>query len=234
MIERKTKPIGNFLDYWFKNTTNKIVVLLLLTDLNFITLHIIHYSSDFLNDINWSITKDRGYAEFFQYIKEGWIVITLLFCWIKTYALYYFSWMVFFLYTLLDDNLEIHESFGLDLAILFNFQPAYGLRGIDFGELLISIISYSVIFILLGISYYRSRPEGRKVSNNLLFLVAALAFCGVVLDMVDIMLLQFENRLLTLYSQIAEDGGEMVVMSVILYYVLTLNPKDGLNAGSAK
>ena len=222
------------MDYWFKNTVNKILVLLLLTDLSFIILHVIHYSSDFLNDINWSIAKDQGYAEFFQYIKEGWIVITLLLCWIKTYAFFYLSWMVLFLYALLDDSFEIHEWVGLDLAIFFNFQPAYGLRGVDFGELLVSMIAYSLIFALVGISYYRSNPEGRKVSNNLLFLVAALAFFGLVLDMVDILVLQFENRMLTLYSQIAEDGGEMVVMSVILYYVLSLDPKNEINAGQTK
>jgi len=43
--------------------------------------------------------------------------------------------------------------------------------------------------------------------------------------MVDIMVLKFENRLLSIYSQIAEDGGEMGVISLILYYVLSLNPK---------
>lgn len=222
--------MGNFLDYWFKNTINKILILLLLTDLCFIILHIIRDSSNYLNDINWSITKDQGYAELFQYTKEFWIVITLLLCWIKTRALIYFSWMVLFFYALLDDSFEIHEWVGLDLAIYFNFQPAYGLRGVDFGELLVSMIAYSLIFVLVGISYYRSSPEGRKVSNNLLFLVAALAFCGIVLDMVDVLVLQFENDMLTLYSQIAEDGGEMVVMSIILYYVLSLDPKNEINA----
>ncbi len=90
---------------------------------------------------------------------------------------------------------------------------------------MVSLISYSVIFVLLAISYYRSSLEQRRISNNLVFLFAVLAFCGLVLDMVDIMVLKFENRLLSIYSQIAEDGGEMGVISLILYYVLSLNPK---------
>jgi hypothetical protein len=129
------------------------------------------------------------------------------------------------LYVLLDDSLEIHEGFGLEVAIYFNFQPAYGLRGRRLWRKLVSLISYSVIFVLLAISYYRSSLEQRRISNNLVFLFAVLAFCGLVLDMVDIMVLKFENRLLSIYSQIAEDGGEMGVISLILYYVLSLNPK---------
>lgn len=229
-MARKIKLFSEkFLDHWFDNPVNKILVLLLFTDLCFIILHIIHSSSGSLDSLNWSIAKDQGYAEMFQYTKVSWIVITLLLCWIKTRAFFYFSWMILFLYVLLDDSLEIHEGFGLDVAIYFNFQPAYGLRGVDFGEILVSLVSYSVIFVLLAISYYRSGTEQRRISNNLAFLFAALAFCGLVLDMVDILVLKFESSLLSLYSQIAEDGGEMVVISIILYYVLSLNPKREIN-----
>lgn len=215
-----------FFEFWFNNTRNKILVLLILADICFIFLSIIHETFNFLNDANWSITKDRGFAEIFQYIKEAWIFIILFFCWIRSFTLLYFSWTFLFFYILIDDSLQIHERFGSKLASFFDFQPAFGLRSIDFGELIIYLVSFSLIILLLAISFYKSSLEERKISKNLFFLLAGLAFFGIFLDFLDVIVNYMEYHSITIFTETVEDGGEMLMISIITYYVLNLDPQN--------
>jgi hypothetical protein len=64
----------------------------------------------------FAITKDLGYPEIYQYIKELWIVVLLLSVLIKTRVGSYSVWALIFLYILIDDALRIHETYGLYIA----------------------------------------------------------------------------------------------------------------------
>jgi len=208
----------------FEGTTNKLLVLLILTDFGFILGHIL-LRFDFLAGKQWNITTERGYAESFQYIQEIWITTTLFIYGIKTLALNYFSWSILYSYILLDDYFQIHERLGSDLVSLFNYHPAFGLRAQDIGETSVFTIFGVFFLVILLFSYKRSNLHTRNISNNLFFLLASLTVFGFIADMIHSVVDEvIGNDLLSLYFEIIEDGGEMLVMSIIVWYVLCINP----------
>ena len=78
-------------------STTKFLVLLLLADLVFVLLQI-PYKLHIISNINFWIEQGRGYAEVYQFIKEYWIVLMLLFIAIKRSHVIYFAWSLLFGY----------------------------------------------------------------------------------------------------------------------------------------
>ena len=48
---------------------DRLLILLIITDIIFIILHIFHYYTGILNDGGWNIQRERGFAEVFQYLQ---------------------------------------------------------------------------------------------------------------------------------------------------------------------
>jgi hypothetical protein len=199
---------------------NKLLVVLLLTDLVFIILHVLHVDTGLLNDSLYSLSRDRGYAEFFQYSKEFWIAVLLLLMGIKQRRGLYTVFSFLFLYFLIDDSFEFHERFGAFLADLLHLQPAFGLRAVDFGELLVSALFGLLFLIPIVIFYLLADRTSRQVAIYLVGMIVVLVGFGVVLDMVEIL---FTQTALGRILVIIEEGGEMVVMSFITWFVFRLN-----------
>lgn len=128
------------------------------------------------------------------------------------------SWGTLFLCFLIDDAGQIHEMLGFTVARLFFPAPIFGFREQDIGELFVVGVAGLLLVLLIGIAHFRSRPELRTMSRPLVALVAALLFFGVVIDVTDMMLVDAPKILYYGYRML-EDAGEMVVMSVICWYV---------------
>jgi surface polysaccharide O-acyltransferase-like enzyme len=92
----------------------------------------------------------------------------------------------------------------------------FGLRAVDFGELAVTAFFASILFGVIGVAYYRSDHDARSFSRSMLLLLVALAVFGVVFDMVHVMI---KGPAWEFALEIVEDGGEMVVMSVIMRFV---------------
>ena len=204
------------MNFNIEKQSTKFLMLLIIGDLAFIFLHSI-YKLNILSDILFSIDKDGGYAEIFQYIKEYWIVVLLLILSIKSKCLIYFSWSLLFIYLLLDDSLQIHENLGHYLVIRFDFQPMLQLRAQDFGELSVSMFFGFFLFTFIGISYLFSDKFAKRISKYLLILVLFLAFFGVLVDMLHVAIPWGKP-----FFALLEDGGEMIIMSIIVWYVFDL------------
>jgi hypothetical protein len=204
------------MNFQIEKASTKVLFLLLLADLAFMLAHGI-YTMGLVSSYVYSIDSDGSYAELFQYIKEYWIVIILFVIAIRRKHIIYFAWSSLFMYFLLDDSLKIHESFGKYLAEYFEFQPMFQLRAQDFGELSVSIFFGLLLFTLIGVSYLFSDNVAKRISKYLLILVFSLAFFGVIVDMLHTIIPWG-------YSLIGfiEDGGEMLVMSIIVWYVFNL------------
>ena len=200
--------------------TVRFLYLLLLVDAIFIVLHIVHTYTNLLPELIFSIEQDRSYAEMFQYIKELWIVALLFFMAIRNMKLTYFLWACLFVYLLLDDSFRLHERLAYFVVTWFGIQPEFGLRALDIGELVVS--SCIGIFFLVAIwaVYYKSSFSERRTAKRLGALVVLLAVFGVLLDMLHILIHGFGAAIV---AGMIEDGGEMIVMSVITWYVFTLN-----------
>ncbi|MFD1162295.1 MULTISPECIES: hypothetical protein [Hwangdonia] len=194
-----------------------MLLILISTDLIFIALHTFYVYGMIDGNSYFSLEKDFGYSEIFQYLKEYWSFLLLFFVFVDKQKLTYLIWSAFFLYLLLDDSLSIHENVGEYLANYFNIQPRFNLRSVDFGEILVSFLVGFAFLILFLFTYIKGKIEEKIVIKNLAVLVFALAFFGVFIDVLHIALPFGENKL-----AVIEDGGEMIVLSILLWYIFNL------------
>ena len=207
----------------FEYERDKILVLLLITDAIFVLFHILNVYTDLLSSSLYSLKRDQGYGEFFQYTKELWIAVLFLILGFKKKKGVYFAFAMLVFFFLFDDYFSLHEQLGIFIAQMLNFQPALGLRGIDFGELLFSAvigILFLVLFILFSLI---SDRQTRLMILYMLIFIVLLAGFGVLLDMTEVII---KNSAVSRVVAIFEEGGEMFVMSWILWFVMRINLYD--------
>ena len=169
-----------------------------------------------------SVSKDGGYAEYFQYAKLATIVVLLyLVARVKRSALIG-GWGIIFFILLADDALKIHERGGARLADWFSFSAMYNLRAVDYGELMVfALWGLIAIAILTVTSRIDRSPTAREVSKGLFLLLLGLACFGGLFDMLHIAAANTWELSATgnnLFDAV-EDGGEMVVVSLVLGFV---------------
>ncbi|MEM8722896.1 MAG: hypothetical protein AAGE84_27035 [Cyanobacteria bacterium P01_G01_bin.39] len=208
----------------------KLAILLLIIDSLFILSHGIYWLTE-TNLINFPlskvfmhkdllpITEDQGYPEFFQYIKELWIALLLGFGYWQRKNLLFLAWSLLFSYLLLDDALIIHEKIGARFSHLFT--DSFGLRSIDYGEVLISAIVGMFFLILIKWGYSQSSSVERKYCKFLILFLLALALVGIVFDLMHVIFM--DNYYLNVIFALLEDGGEHIVMSFTLAFVYKIN-----------
>jgi hypothetical protein len=210
----------------FELEKDKLLLLLILTDLGFILLHILHTYTPLFMDPLFSLERDRGYAEVFQYVKESWIAALLFMLGTKKRRLVYFGFSFLFIYLLLDDSFQLHEELGWVVAEFIPFDPAeFGLRRKDFGELIVTGSFGALFFTLIAIGYWRSDGATKRVSRCIVAMILLLAFFGVLIDILHTILWIKEVGPILELGMI-EDGGEMLVMSVITWFVFRLDPAN--------
>lgn len=207
-------------DHWVV----KLFCLFLATDIAFIILHLIFSHGALTSNVNFSLERDRGYSEIFQYVKEYWSALLLGFLAIQARSLLYLSWSGLFFYLLLDDSMKIHERLGSFISKEFSFSPMFGLRAIDLGELTVSALVGLFFLAAIAINYRWGDRFSKKVSKSLIKLLFALAFFGIVVDMLHIGLsrLPLVGRFFDRLLGIVEDGGELIVMSLIVCFLFSL------------
>ncbi|MEE8224995.1 MAG: hypothetical protein V3R42_04680 [candidate division NC10 bacterium] len=206
-----------------RRESTKLLILLLSADCLLIVLHIGHISTGYFADPNYSILRQRGFGEVFQYVKQYWIGLLFLYLAITRRSPLYFSWALLFGYLLIDDSFAVHERLGIKISSYMNFSPALRLRAQDFGELAVYAFFGLFFLALTGITYYFSDSSVRRSCRPLFLLLLALVFFGVGMDLFHIMVRSpvWDHILGTI-----EDGGEMLVMSVIVWFVFLLPSQE--------
>jgi hypothetical protein len=200
------------------------LLLLLFADFVFIALHSINFLSTRLNNPSFSIEKDGSYPELYQYFKWFLIIVLLIQVSVMRKSLSYIAWVLVFTYFLCDDALEIHETIGNHIARKFSLTPPFGLRRLDLGELAVSAIAAIILLSFVIQAYRHGSSAFKKMSRDMLLLIIALVFFGVVVDMVHIAI-QSDWKVKFILGVI-EDGGEMLVASLMLWYVFQLTVRD--------
>jgi hypothetical protein len=199
--------------------------LFLSADLIYIILHILYKTTTLLNSSYFSVKRDLGYSEFFQYMKFLWIIILLIYLVKRSKIWGFLAWAAVFLYFLADDAFQLHENVGEIIAGNLDFVPPFNLRLQDIGELAVYAIAGAVLLLGVALSYWRGSKTFRGISIDLLLLISILVFFGVVVDMAEIAadLGVFVKETLGLI----DDGGEMIVTSVMAWYIFRLALRDG-------
>lgn len=197
----------------------KYLFILLTIDLILIILHISRSAFGFPQKSAFSIAQERGYAEIFQYLKALAIVYILYKSGTQRSEKLYLTWSGMYAFIFLDDLLGLHEKGGKLAATLLPASLPFNVQGEDLGEVLFSLCVYGLLGTLILISSFRSEPVVRKSTQPLIFLLILLFFTGGVLDLVHSMITM---PILWDILGILEDGGEMIVMSVTVYYIICM------------
>jgi len=202
---------------------NTLLKFLLSIDILFIFLHALFVFLVFKRiDLSWSIVpftlnNDDGYPEMFQYLQFIIGIIILIKLLLKTKTMGYMSWLILFVLMLLDDSLKFHERFGTWATEKFNYTPMFGLRAQDLGELTyVAVFGSILLFFLVG-GYYYGDKKYRKTAIDFGIIFAVFLFFGIGVDMVH----EFidHNRYTLLFLILLEDGGEMVMLSIFVWYI---------------
>ena len=208
------------------HSASLLLTLLLCTDLAFISTNIIEKLSPSLDNQLFSIQSDYGYPEVFQYIKWFWIILLLAYLSIprRELSLNLSQWCLFFTCLLIDDSLKIHENLGSFIASFLTVTPPFNLRLQDLGELIVVGFSGLILLAFILWGYIRGSIVSKVITRDLLLLVILLTFFGVAADMAHSAIPE-DRRLLSDFFVLIEDGGEMIVASLICWYVFLLAVK---------
>lgn len=177
----------------------RLLIVLLAVDGVFLVVHALHVRYGVPGSGRWLISLDRGNPELFQYLKEGAVVALLLAAYRHVRSAVQLAWAAAFVYLLLDDSLEIHETIGDWLAL----GDAFGIEGRDLGQVAVSATVAVAILAAVAITTVRDRTPARWLTAGLTPVLLALGFFGVVADVIE------PIDVLGL----VEDGGEMVSIS---------------------
>jgi hypothetical protein len=197
--------------------TISLLFLLILVDLLFIGLHVLHTWSPWLKSMMYSLERDSGMAEQYQYIKQIWLAACLGVAFLQRRGRSFAGWAVFFGFLLLDDALQIHERVGFALGQEIGLPPMFGLRTDDYGEVLVAGIVGFAACVFAWLSIRRGGENSRRLSADLLCLLGALALFGVFFDVLHT-ITYFRLPSAAPVFALIEDGGEMLVVSVITAY----------------
>ena len=208
-----TKAVSPLTRYWPRQgLIRPLLTLLLVGDGLFILAHLLYTRTGWVTADGFWLGEERGYAELWQYLKFVGVIVLLGLLAIRQRTPLYHHWFLLFLYLLLDDALQLHETVGQWLATMLGLGEGWGLRPRDWGELIVFALAGLFFLTTLILTYQRSDPPARTFTHTLIAWVTALVGVAVVLDMVQ------ESLRATWAGSwllLAEDGGELVVLSFI-------------------
>ncbi|NEP18282.1 MAG: hypothetical protein F6J97_15485, partial [Leptolyngbya sp. SIO4C1] len=95
----------------------------------------------------------------------------------------------------------------------------FGLNRHASGELIISLTAGFIFLFLIAVAYRSGDAFAKRISKVLIGMVFALGFLGILVDSLHFVI---KIELLQPILTIIEDGGEMVVMSLVLSFILLL------------
>ncbi|MGE0625674.1 MAG: hypothetical protein AB7I04_13065 [Pseudomonadales bacterium] len=208
------------------SATLTLLGMLVIIDLLFMGVHVVHAWTPWLDGGHYSIEADRGLAEIYQYIKEFWVAACMAAAFLMTRIRAFLGWSALFAFLLLDDAAQIHERVGYWLGQGLGLRGFAGLRADDFGELLFAGLIGLLTFAMIAHTLFRGEPTARRSTRDVFLLVGTLAFFGVAVDAVHV-ISYFEAPLVAPLLALIEDGGEMVVVSMLTCYAFDVVTNDG-------
>jgi hypothetical protein len=205
-----------------------LLLLLLCVDFVLIVLHIIGQTFGQYFALLQAVGLYNNLLVY-QLAKLTWVIILLAYVVRSTRCRGYIAWMLVFAYLLLDKAFEIHQGIGDRIASSTALPQALGLAP-RYYELAVLLITGVLLFAVVGVAYARSPYPFRRASRDLFLLVVAWVAFGLVTDLAAALGL---GPVIEFASDFVEDGGEMVVVSLILWYVYRLAMSRGISLTSS-
>jgi hypothetical protein len=199
-----------------RHPLGRLFAVLLAVDLMFVALHLVHLHTDRLPGVNFSIERDAGYAERFQYLQMLALASGLAWLALKWRQWGLAAWAGLFCYLVFDDALQLHERLGRRIAAMLGYPDALGLQAKDFGELSAALLVGLALLPPLIVGHALASPRARTVARDLCVLLAGLLAFGIGIDMLHSAM---AHTVLNTPIALLEDGGEMLVMSIAVCYL---------------
>ena len=196
--------------------------LLLSADFIFMVMHVYYKLTHDMQCSLFCLTTDRGYAEFFQYLKYSWIILLLAWILLRTKTPAYLSWILLFAFFLFNDAFQLHHLFGSVFSRNFDFDPPLDLRRGDVGAFVYFILCGLALMGLIFWTYLRGDKNYRKHSIDIGFFILLVFFFGAVVHIIHVAF-----SLHGVGLSFFEEAGEMVIMSLVLWYVYMLAVSRG-------
>jgi hypothetical protein len=151
------------------------------------------------------------------------IVITFCFlaCYFRDRAPVFLALSFTFVVIVLDDTLQIHETFGKRFVEALALEQMAGLPAQNLGELMVWSALGGVVVAALAVSFLRTDVFGQNIALVVLGLLAVLVFFAVGVDTLRAALWD-AFRGADLILGLLENGGEMLTLSVITAAALTV------------
>lgn len=213
----------------FKNCPQafRLLIGLLLVDIAFIAIFVFYGIWFVFNDQPvkypqiWSLSAEISASEFFGYLNLLGTAGLLYATFKKVRHPLLMSWTVVFVLLLADDALRIHQYGGEWVAGLFPVDKLAGIAVHHIGELVVWLALGTISFIVLLKGMFESTGDERRYNGFFFYVMAGLVICGVGIDLVS-SFDYFQNtdeggalsNILYGFLLIAEDGGELVFMSL--------------------
>lgn len=194
-----------------------LLLLLVTIDLVLIGFYISMSATGRPGGFVFDIGADRSYGEFLQYVKDLWAIVLLAVIARQRRAGVYAAWIIVVAYLLVDDAFLLHERGGVLIGDLVSGAPSWAAHA---GELVIVGSAGLVLAIVVALAHRRAAAADRAVSTVLIVLFAALIFFGVVVDGLPHLL--FSGATMPAAVTVVEDGGEMIVLSLIVGHLFAV------------
>lgn len=163
------------------------------------------FTIDLLESRFFKLGRDRGFGEIFEYGKFALIIYMLLELWRSSGEPVLKAWAILFSVMLADNLIGIHEEIG-ELLIIWFDVPDLGLRRPkDVAEIIALATVEGSVCLYVAWSYFKSGPDGHRLSHQLCFVFAIFVFSALVLDAVG--------------PRILEESGEILGMTLILAWL---------------
>ena len=140
------------------------------------------------------------------------VVLLLARLFLSTRQLVYLALTVVFAVVLVDDSMEIHEEGGKYFVKALHLKPLWGMRAVDFGEVITWAIVAAIVMplVLAGLRFSKRTHVVNGLALMLPFL--ALVFFALFVDQVYHVLRNAFFGADILLGML-EDGGEMVAIT---------------------
>jgi hypothetical protein len=206
-----------------EHSASLLLLLLLSADLAFNGLHIFKHIF-VTNQSEWDI-RVSAYLEIYHLVKIFWIIVLFVYILKLTRCFGYVSWIMVFTFFLVDDAFLIHQNIGDHIS---NSLGAYLPLSLSLQSRLFELVALAVagfiLLVILSWAYFRNPQMFRKVSKDMVLFIVALVLFGVIVDLAAAIDL---GPAVMFGLDIVEDGGEMVVFSLIIWYVFLLAIRKG-------
>ena len=216
-------PASSLLSSW--KPFGRAAIVLLAIDLALLLAYVLVYLLKSLGLLTAApdllrIETQWGLGSVLMYLKWLAIIGLLSLSWRQLREPLLLSLALIFLFFLIDNSLGIHERIGTELMQQLGLEGAWGLRGNDFGKLTFWALAGGACSAVFLVGYVLSNRRTRRLGRLFLLGIAGLVLVGIGIDLVGVLAKQldagFVGRAVRFGLRTAEDGGEMILGSLLL------------------